>query len=142
MVERTGIVDYAGAMTEDFKIGDFDTEDYSWVEDLKNESDTREESGGHGNHGRVKIERYRVCDERMSDYIPCLDNVEEMKMKNWSERGEKYERHCPVEGKRLDCLVPMPKGYKSPIPWPQSRDEVMGGKCLCVFIFYFLICFW
>uniref|UniRef100_A0A6N2MI28 Methyltransferase n=1 Tax=Salix viminalis TaxID=40686 RepID=A0A6N2MI28_SALVM len=28
------------------------------------------------------------------------------------------------EGKGLDCLVPMPKGYKKSIPWPRSRDEV------------------
>eukprot|EP00249_Psilotum_nudum_P001993 c14801_g1_i1 orf=368-1885(+) len=33
------------------------------------------------------------------------------------------ERHCPPPSERLKCLVPPPKGYRSPIPWPLSRDE-------------------
>ncbi|KAI4337873.1 hypothetical protein L6164_016240 [Bauhinia variegata] len=71
-----------------------------------------------------KVERYNVCDPSKTDYVPCLDNVEESKKLNSSQRGEKYERHCPEEGKGLNRLVPMPKGYRSPIPWPKSRDEV------------------
>ncbi|KAJ9553423.1 hypothetical protein OSB04_017468, partial [Centaurea solstitialis] len=41
-----------------------------------------------------------------------------------TEKGEKFERHCPEKDKGLACLVPAPKGYKAPIPWPRSRDEV------------------
>ncbi|CBI18957.3 unnamed protein product, partial [Vitis vinifera] len=60
----------------------------------------------------------------MQDYIPCLDNVKEIARLNSTEKGEKYERHCPGKGEGLDCLVPMPQGYKPRIPWPASRDEV------------------
>ncbi|KAI4382815.1 hypothetical protein MLD38_008728 [Melastoma candidum] len=41
-----------------------------------------------------------------------------------TEKGEKFERHCPEAGKGLDCLVPAPKGYRPPVPWPRSRDKV------------------
>ncbi|XP_020252474.1 probable methyltransferase PMT11 [Asparagus officinalis] len=71
---------------------------------------------------KVKIGRFRVCDEGMREYIPCLDNAAAIKKLKSAERGERFERHCPEKG--LDCLVPAPKGYKAPIPWPQSRDEV------------------
>jgi hypothetical protein len=33
------------------------------------------------------------------------------------------ERHCPAsERERLRCLVPAPRGYRTPFPWPASRD--------------------
>ncbi|KAK4384335.1 protein DETOXIFICATION 35 [Sesamum angolense] len=47
-----------------------------------------------------------------------------IKKLNSTEKGEKFERHCPEEGKGLNCLVPAPKGYRTPIPWPRSRDEI------------------
>ncbi|KAJ9163619.1 hypothetical protein P3X46_023268 [Hevea brasiliensis] len=34
------------------------------------------------------------------------------------------ERHCPSEEEKLHCLIPAPKGYASPFPWPKSRDYV------------------
>ncbi|KAK4405892.1 putative methyltransferase PMT8 [Sesamum angolense] len=37
---------------------------------------------------------------------------------------EHYERHCPLPEKRFNCLIPPPPGYKVPIKWPKSRDEV------------------
>ncbi|PRQ26649.1 putative S-adenosyl-L-methionine-dependent methyltransferase [Rosa chinensis] len=123
-VERMGIVDENGAMSEEFKVGEFDA---TLAEELKNASGgVKDGSGGDGNGGgvRVKIDKFGVCDQKFTDYIPCLDNVDEIKKLNSTERGEKFERHCPGEGKRLNCLVPRPKGYQIRIPWPQSRDEV------------------
>ncbi|KAM1726588.1 hypothetical protein ACFX12_017340 [Malus domestica] len=119
-VERMGIVDENGAMSEEFKVGEFDP---SLIEDLRNVSGGEEklEDGG---GVRVRVGKYKVCNERMTDYIPCLDNVKEIKRWNSSERGEKYERHCPGQGKELNCVVPRPKGYQTRIPWPQSRDKV------------------
>ncbi|XP_068333245.1 probable methyltransferase PMT10 [Pyrus communis] len=119
-VERMGIVDENGAMSEEFKVGEFDP---SLIEDLRNVSggDEKLEDGG---GVRVRVGKYKLCNERMTDYIPCLDNVKEIKRWNSSERGEKYERHCPGQGKELNCVVPRPKGYQTRIPWPQSRDEV------------------
>ncbi|ONK61987.1 uncharacterized protein A4U43_C08F35640 [Asparagus officinalis] len=81
----------------------------------------REDIGG-GARVRVRVGKFRVCDKRMREYIPCLDNVEAIKRLRSTERGERFERFCPERA--LDCLVPAPKDYKSPIPWPQSRDEV------------------
>ncbi|KAJ8629453.1 hypothetical protein MRB53_022776 [Persea americana] len=34
------------------------------------------------------------------------------------------ERHCPREEENLHCLIPAPKGYVTPFPWPKSRDYV------------------
>ncbi|PWA43427.1 S-adenosyl-L-methionine-dependent methyltransferase [Artemisia annua] len=53
-----------------------------------------------------------------TDYIPCLDN--EITVTNLHHRYQ--TRHCPDEPPM--CLVPLPKGYKTPIPWPQSRDKI------------------
>jgi hypothetical protein len=61
--------------------------------------------------------------------------VEEILKFSGSERGEKYERHCPQQGKGLNCIVPRPKGYKKHILWPQSRDEVLLLLLLLLFRF-------
>ncbi|KAF9687164.1 hypothetical protein SADUNF_Sadunf02G0065300 [Salix dunnii] len=121
--DRTGIVDDNGAMTEDFVIGEFEP---SAMDEFRNLTGGRGETSTKegGKLTRVKYERFRVCEESTRDYIPCLDNVEEIKRLNLSGSLVMYERHCPEEGKGLDCLVPMPKGYKRSIPWPRSRDEV------------------
>ncbi|KAI9113093.1 hypothetical protein K1719_015618 [Acacia pycnantha] len=119
-VERMGVVDDNGVMSDDFKIGELDA---SLMQELGNLSEVRAEKEGESD-GIVRIERFKVCEPSMTDYIPCLDNEEWIKRLNSSQRGEKYERHCPEEGKGLHCLLPRPKGYKSPIPWPKSRDEV------------------
>ncbi|XP_034675622.1 probable methyltransferase PMT10 [Vitis riparia] len=119
-VERIGIVDEDGAMSVEFEVGEFDPHS---VEDL-GKSDGEEEKKVGNRDSTVKIENFRVCEASMQDYIPCLDNVEEIARLNSTERGEKYERHCPGKGEGLDCLVPMPQGYKPRIPWPASRDEV------------------
>ncbi|KAL6974932.1 hypothetical protein U1Q18_043418 [Sarracenia purpurea var. burkii] len=33
-------------------------------------------------------------------------------------------KHCPPPERRFNCLIPPPSGYKIPIKWPKSRDEV------------------
>nr|XP_016438621.1 PREDICTED: probable methyltransferase PMT10 [Nicotiana tabacum] len=124
-VERTGIIDENGAMTNDFVVGEFDEELIDSVVNGKvNGTDEPLESDENRGGLRGKIGKFKVCDESMRDYIPCLDNVEESSRVNLSERGENLERHCPTKGKGLDCLVPRPKDYKLRIPWPKSRDEV------------------
>ncbi|WKA09365.1 hypothetical protein VitviT2T_027022 [Vitis vinifera] len=119
-VERIGIVDEDGAMSVEFEVGELDPHS---VEDLGN-LDGEEEKKVGNRDSTVKIENFRVCEASMQDYIPCLDNVKEIARLNSTEKGEKYERHCPGKGEGLDCLVPMPQGYKPRIPWPASRDEV------------------
>ncbi|KAK6131486.1 hypothetical protein DH2020_034772 [Rehmannia glutinosa] len=120
-VERTGIINEMGIMTNDFIVGEFDEKLIESVVVNVNGSNEKENREA----GKViKVENFRACDESMGEYIPCLDNVDAISRFNSSENGGKYERRCPENGKGLDCLVPWPKGYKLHIPWPKSRDEV------------------
>nr|XP_043631368.1 probable methyltransferase PMT23 [Erigeron canadensis] len=64
-----------------------------------------------------------VCPGPMAvDYIPCLDNWKVIKRLKSRRHMEHRERHCPIPS--LKCLVPLPDGYKVPVPWPQSRDMI------------------
>nr|GLL47986.1 probable methyltransferase PMT10 [Ipomoea trifida] len=120
-LERTGIVDENGAMSFDFIVGDYDE---TLLETVVNASLGGAESDEIRGSWKGKFGKFRACDESMSGYIPCLDNVEAISKLNSSEKGENYERHCPEKGKGLDCVVPWPKGYRIRVPWPKSRDEV------------------
>ncbi|TKY47573.1 methyltransferase PMT23 [Spatholobus suberectus] len=57
-----------------------------------------------------------------ADYIPCLDNFRAIKALKSRRHMEHRERHCPDSSPR--CLVPLPRGYKVPLPWPKSRDMI------------------
>ncbi|KAA8530171.1 hypothetical protein F0562_004880 [Nyssa sinensis] len=67
-----------------------------------------------------------ICDMRYSELIPCLDRnlIYQLKLKPNLTLMEHYERHCPPPERRYNCLIPPPVGYKIPIRWPASRDEV------------------
>ncbi|KAF5192514.1 S-adenosyl-l-methionine-dependent methyltransferases superfamily protein, partial [Thalictrum thalictroides] len=69
---------------------------------------------------------YPVCDDRHSELIPCLDRnlIYQLRLKLDLSLMEHYERHCPPPERRFNCLIPPPTGYKVPIKWPRSRDEV------------------
>ncbi|XP_021769226.1 probable methyltransferase PMT23 [Chenopodium quinoa] len=68
--------------------------------------------------------KWEVCKGGLSavDYIPCLDNWKAIKALKSRKHMEHRERHCPMPNSR--CLVPLPRGYKIPIPWPKSRDMI------------------
>ncbi|XP_057441908.1 probable methyltransferase PMT11 [Lotus japonicus] len=124
-MKKFGVLKDDGTMSEEFEVGDFDPE---MVEDWGNETRV-EDSGsgqgqGQGQGPRPAVKRFGLCPRSMSEYIPCLDNAEVIEKLESTEKGERFERHCPVEGKGLNCLVPPPKGYRPPVPWPRSRDEV------------------
>jgi hypothetical protein len=123
MMIRMGIVDETGAMSLEFEVGDIDE---SWMEEEEKSRGGREEKEEKEKSGaRVKVGKYKVCEKSMSEYIPCIDNVEEIRRLNLSASVERYERHCPQQGKGLACVVPRPEGYQVKIPWPKSRDEVV-----------------
>ncbi|BFG26988.1 hypothetical protein CerSpe_132620 [Prunus speciosa] len=67
-----------------------------------------------------------VCDLQFSDLIPCIDRnlIYQLRLKPNLTLMEHYERHCPPPERRYNCLIPPPLGYKIPIRWPESRDEV------------------
>jgi hypothetical protein len=88
----------------------------------------------------VEIERtkmqseWKQCNfEGATDYIPCLDNKEAIRNLPDTKHYEHRERHCPSTAN--SCLVPLPKGYLTPIKWPQSRNEVFAVRwfesCVC-----------
>ncbi|XVE99610.1 hypothetical protein REPUB_Repub03eG0215100 [Reevesia pubescens] len=120
-IRSYGIVDENGTMSDEFEIGEFDPD---LVENWGN--GTEIETGTDKEDVRVtfRVKKFGLCKENMREYIPCLDNVEAIKRLKWTDKGERFERHCPGKGKGLNCLVPAPKGYRPPIPWPRSRDEV------------------
>lgn len=109
-------------MTDDFEIGEYDP---NTVENLGNLTDLDGADGGDSvARVRVRVSKFPMCSESKREYIPCMDNEEAIKQLKSTDKGERFERHCPEKGKELNCLVPAPKNYKSPIPWPRSRDEV------------------
>lgn len=103
-------------MSNDFEIGEYDPDlvETEWNGDRNGTEATKS----------FKITRYEMCPGSMREYIPCLDNVEAIKQLKSTDKGERFERHCPLNGTGLNCLVPAPKGYKTSIPWPRSRNEV------------------
>lgn len=121
-VKRFGIVDQNGTMSDDFEVGEFDPADVveNWDE---NGTEIASEESGDGSR-RVKLKKFAACPGSKSEYIPCLDNEEAIRQLKSTKKGEKFERHCPVPDRGVDCLVRPPKKYKPPIPWPHSRDEV------------------
>ncbi|XP_020589065.1 probable methyltransferase PMT9 [Phalaenopsis equestris] len=72
------------------------------------------------------LRSFPVCDQRFSELIPCMDRtlIYQLKLKLNLSVMEHYERHCPPRNRRYNCLIPPPHGYRIPIRWPMSRDEV------------------
>ncbi|KAK9277975.1 hypothetical protein L1049_027532 [Liquidambar formosana] len=68
----------------------------------------------------VKI--FKPCNDHYIDYTPCHDQMRAMTFPR--ENMNYRERHCPPEEEKLHCLIPAPKGYVTPFPWPKSRDYV------------------
>ncbi|GAB2288298.1 hypothetical protein Dimus_022638 [Dionaea muscipula] len=67
--------------------------------------------------------KWKVCrGTEAVDYIPCLDNMKAIKALKSRRHMEHRERHCPKPNPR--CLIPLPLGYRVPIPWPTSRDMI------------------
>ncbi|XP_078444167.1 S-adenosyl-L-methionine-dependent methyltransferases superfamily protein [Wolffia australiana] len=65
---------------------------------------------------------FKPCAEKYTDYTPCQDQRRAMTFPR--ENMIYRERHCPAEDEKLRCLIPAPKGYVTPFPWPKSRDYV------------------
>ncbi|KAK2986207.1 hypothetical protein RJ640_000369 [Escallonia rubra] len=67
--------------------------------------------------------KWKLCNVTAGpDYIPCLDNVQVIKKLPSTNHYEHRERHCPDEAPT--CLVPLPEGYKQPVRWPRSREQI------------------
>ncbi|XP_010529126.1 PREDICTED: probable methyltransferase PMT14 [Tarenaya hassleriana] len=81
-------------------------------------------------HNKVEIPQtakpkpvvFKPCDVKYKDYTPCQEQDRAMKFPR--ENMIYRERHCPPENEKLHCLIPAPKGYMTPFPWPKCRDYV------------------
>lgn len=67
-----------------------------------------------------KAKVFKPCDVKYADYTPCQEQDRAMTFPR--EDMIYRERHCPPEKEKLHCLIPAPKGYTTPFPWPKSRD--------------------
>ncbi|KAK4779933.1 hypothetical protein SAY87_016039 [Trapa incisa] len=80
----------------------------------------------HGDEAGVgddsKPKTIKPCQPKYTDYTPCQDQKRAMTFPR--ENMNYRERHCPPEDEKLHCLIPAPKGYVTPFPWPKSRDYV------------------
>lgn len=87
------------------------------------------ESGGISSSSNVVVDqegkdfKWSICNVTAgADYIPCLDNEKYLKTSH-RKHFEHRERHCPEDAPT--CLVSLPNGYKTHVPWPGSRDKVL-----------------
>lgn len=70
---------------------------------------------------RTHHESIEFCPKNFTNYCPCQD-INRVKYIS-KERFFHRERHCPLsDNEKLRCLVPQPKRYRNPFPWPKSRD--------------------
>ncbi|KAF7838454.1 putative methyltransferase PMT2 [Senna tora] len=70
----------------------------------------------------AQVKEFKPCEDRYIDYTPCHDQMRAMTFPR--ESMIYRERHCPPEEEKLHCLIPAPRGYATPFPWPKSRDYV------------------
>ncbi|XP_022863946.1 probable methyltransferase PMT2 [Olea europaea var. sylvestris] len=74
------------------------------------------------NDSDSEVKVYEPCTSRYADYTPCQDQRRAMTFPR--DNMNYRERHCPPQEEKLHCLIPAPKGYVTPFPWPKSRDYV------------------
>ncbi|KAG5234061.1 methyltransferase [Salix suchowensis] len=70
----------------------------------------------------AQVKEFKPCEDKYIDYTPCQDQTRAM---TFPRDDMIYrERHCPPDNEKLRCLIPAPRGYANPFPWPKSRDYV------------------
>ncbi|CAL4896665.1 unnamed protein product [Urochloa decumbens] len=86
-------------------------------------AESSDEKKKHKNNKKTASYRWKLCNTSTgADYIPCLDNEAAIRKLKTNKHYEHRERHCPTSSP--SCLVPLPEGYRQPIPWPYSRDKI------------------
>ncbi|KAF5197119.1 S-adenosyl-l-methionine-dependent methyltransferases superfamily protein [Thalictrum thalictroides] len=96
--------------------------DCSIIPNLSFETHHSGQAGATVDDSEIEAKVFQPCPAKYIDYTPCQDNKRAMKLPR--ENMMYRERHCPTEKQKLHCLIPAPKGYVTPFPWPKSRDYV------------------
>ncbi|XP_027354046.1 probable methyltransferase PMT2 [Abrus precatorius] len=96
--------------------------DCSVLSDLNYETHHNDDDAGSPDSSKAQVKHIKPCDDRYIDYTPCHDQARAMTFPR--ENMNYRERHCPPDEEKLYCLVPAPRGYATPFPWPKSRDYV------------------
>ncbi|CAL0318914.1 unnamed protein product [Lupinus luteus] len=68
-----------------------------------------------------KTSTFHFCTPNYTNHCPCHDPKIQKRFKNTNHFRK--ERHCPNNNERLKCLIPIPKGYKTPFHWPKSKEN-------------------
>ncbi|XP_078441006.1 putative methyltransferase PMT17 [Wolffia australiana] len=69
-----------------------------------------------------ELPQIEFCPQNFTDYCPCQDPKRERRFH--TDNLLHRERHCPLPEEKKLCRIPRPDGYRTPIPWPESRDRV------------------
>uniref|UniRef100_A0A7C9EJY9 Uncharacterized protein n=1 Tax=Opuntia streptacantha TaxID=393608 RepID=A0A7C9EJY9_OPUST len=80
VLERMGIVGENGAMSDDFKVGDFDPQLAEEV--LPDATTTEDKVDEEKEEIKVRVDKYELCDQKMINYIPCLDIIDGIRQLN------------------------------------------------------------
>ncbi|KAF9606011.1 hypothetical protein IFM89_021337 [Coptis chinensis] len=96
--------------------------DCTIVPNLSFETHHNGEAGAAIDESDSNAKVFEPCDIDYTDYTPCQDQRRAMTFPR--ENMNYIERHCPPQKDKLHCLIPAPKGYVTPFPWPKSRDFV------------------
>ncbi|XP_031503482.1 probable methyltransferase PMT11 [Nymphaea colorata] len=78
-----------------------------------------------GESGGARIE---LCPLHMENYVPCRDDFDRIRSVLLPGRGRRPGRYCPDESDMWFCLIPAPRSYRQPVPWPESLNEVWIGN--------------
>lgn len=92
------------------------------VSDTELDFEPRHKYVGDFESSEVIVKQYKPCHIKYKDYTPCQEQDRAMKFPR--DNMIYRERHCPPKEEKLRCLIPAPKGYTTPFPWPKSRDYV------------------
>ncbi|XP_074291008.1 putative methyltransferase PMT3 [Silene latifolia] len=114
-----------GSSASALEYGSKSLKKFGWGADEEADETSSNITQDDGEDGLV-LKSFPVCDDRHSELIPCLDRhlIYQLRLKLDLSLMEHYERHCPPQERHYNCLIPPPHGYKVPIKWPKSRDEV------------------
>ena len=91
--------------------------------------ETHHNEGDNVELSESKAKVFEPCSAKYIDYTPFHDQKRAMTFPR--DNMIYRERHFPPEDEKLHCLIPTPKGYKNPFPWPK---KAIGPKSMSLMV--------